>query len=800
MTSSLPPSSRDYYEDPPGLTQRAVAAIATLVPAPVSHLVHRTALSHNGKGRPNSRGRWWSPHRRLTLPNLLVLAWITVLYWGERLVFKSSVEGCAWEYWERWPSQASPHHLTLIADPQLVDPHTYPGRPWPLSTLTVAYTDQYLRRSYSLMNQKLEPDTIFFLGDLFDGGREWSTYGKEFKKSDEGGRMGWKRYGDRFWLHEYERFGRVFFDHQQLDTGSRRTRQEGRKVIASLPGNHDLGFGNGIQKSVRDRFNTYFGDGNRVDVIGNHTFVSVDSVSLSAQDQPGGDAEIWKPTVDFLEGAQAAKQKAVSRRLKEMKGLPRNRLFKHEVTHPHDLGRQQTEAEVEEEAAAGSGFPTILLTHVPLYRAPGTPCGPLRERSPPSAPGLENDEPNAIAVAAGYQYQNVLTPQISQDLVDKIGSVGHVFSGDDHDYCELVHLQYQPAVAIAISPRPAFRVPHNVDTDLAARFRALNGAASLPAIAAASKQNAAYLHDRDKEVAAQTSHVENEGQQANAENDQTLEELLEELGPEEQWTLNADDPKDVHRLLDEARQALSAESTQQEVRGQQEDNEKSQQGLAEGDGGEVGGGYVIVRHNEVHKADGHEEAIGREEDEIEEEADDYVAKVLAELDFEKKHGITEPGPGSDTGSDDGAENEQHGRARSPPARSQKKDTKAGDNAPLGLPSAPTSLPKPTADDLTRSTAFDDALTARLSALNLPSAPSFSPSKKPTKVIATEKKPGHADDEIDTWCIICCNDATVRCLGCEGDLYCAECWREGHVGREVGLEERGHRWTAYKAKS
>ncbi|KAL2353101.1 cell division control protein/putative DNA repair exonuclease [Cryomyces antarcticus] len=446
MTSSLPPSSRDYYEDPPGLTQRAVAAIATLVPAPVSHLVHRTALSHNGKGRPNSRGRWWSPHRRLTLPNLLVLAWITVLYWGERLVFKSSVEGCAWEYWERWPSQASPHHLTLIADPQLVDPHTYPGRPWPLSTLTVAYTDQYLRRSYSLMNQKLEPDTIFFLGDLFDGGREWSTYGKEFKKSDEGGRMGWKRYGDRFWLHEYERFGRVFFDHQQLDTGSRRTRQEGRKVIASLPGNHDLGFGNGIQKSVRDRFNTYFGDGNRVDVIGNHTFVSVDSVSLSAQDQPGGDAEIWKPTVDFLEGAQAAKQKAVSRRLKEMKGLPRNRLFKHEVTHPHDLGRQQTEAEVEEEAAAGSGFPTILLTHVPLYRAPGTPCGPLRERSPPSAPGLENDEPNAIAVAAGYQYQNVLTPQISQDLVDKIGSVGHVFSGDDHDYCELVHLQYQPAV------------------------------------------------------------------------------------------------------------------------------------------------------------------------------------------------------------------------------------------------------------------------------------------------------------------------------------------------------------------
>ncbi|TKA65748.1 hypothetical protein B0A49_05273 [Cryomyces minteri] len=344
------------------------------------------------------------------------------------------------------------------------------------------------------------------------------------------------------------------------------------------------------------------------------------------------------------------------------------------------------------------------------------------------------------------------------------------------------HISLDALPTIAVSPRPAFQVPQNVDTDLAARFRALNGAVSLPAVAAASRQKAAFQHDQDIEVLAQTSHVESDWQQVNAENDQTLEELLEELGPEEQWTLSADDPK--HQV----------------VREQQENNDKSQPGLGEGNGEGVGGGYVIVRHNEVHKADGQEEATGREEDEIEEEADDYVAKVLAELDFEKKHGITEPGPGSDTGSDDGAEDKQHGTAHSPPARSQKKDTKASDNVPLDLPSAPTSFPEPTADSLTRSTAFDDALTARLSALNLPSAPSFSPSKKPTKVIATKKNAGHTDDEIDTWCIICCNDATVRCLGCEGDLYCTECWREGHVGREVGLEERGHRWTAYKAKS
>src|SRR4051812_16183962 len=38
--------------------------------------------------------------------------------------------------------------------------------------------------------------------------------------------------------------------------------------------------------------------------------------------------------------------------------------------------------------------------------------------------------------------------------------------------------------------------------------------------------------------------------------DKTLEELLAELGSEDQWALNPDDPKDIQKLLDEARNAL----------------------------------------------------------------------------------------------------------------------------------------------------------------------------------------------------------------------------------------------------
>ena len=56
---------------------------------------------------------------------------------------------------------------------------------------------------------------------------------------------------------------------------------------------------------------------------------------------------------------------------------------------------------------------------------------------------------------------------------------------------------------------------------------------------------------------------------------------------------------------------------------------------------------------------------------------------------------------------------------------------------------------------------------------------------------------YSDDDVDSWCIICNEDATVKCLGCDGDLYCAECWHEGHMTREAGYEERGHKRVAYR---
>ena len=346
--------------------------------------------------------------------------------------------------------------MILIADPQIVDPHTYPGRPWPLSTLTVRHTDSYLRKSFQLLQSYLTPDAVIFLGDLFDGGREWSTAPStslETKSPDKR----WNKYGEKFWLREYGRFGRIFFEPWLRGNQAPRVGQPGRKLLSGLPGNHDLGFGLGIRLPVRRRFNAYFGDGNRVDVIGNHTFISLDTVSLSANGQhdpatgsQGADTEdgraqkIWDPTEMFLSTVKAEKDRMVNRELRLQAGLPEYEPQDHTVIDLND----HPSPDWNPPASPNTSIPTVLLTHVPLYRAPGTPCGPLRERYPLSqiaqsaGETLIKDDRNALPVEAGVQYQTVLTPAISDEIIEKIGNVGDVFSGDDHDYCEVIHRGY----------------------------------------------------------------------------------------------------------------------------------------------------------------------------------------------------------------------------------------------------------------------------------------------------------------------------------------------------------------------
>lgn len=348
------------------------------------------------------------------------------------------------------PTGATPHHLIFVADPQLIDPHSYPGRPWPLNPLTIAITDNYMRRAYTQLQEQLHPDTVFFLGDLFDGGREWKTSHGDFDdpqwnrrpKGEVGYAKKWKKkYGQEFWLREYIRFNELFVGSWNLGGSEAGPGQRARKLITSLPGNHDFGFGSEVKVPARDRFEAYFGDVNRVDVIANHTFVSVDTLSLSArtsEDRMIADlGNIYKPAEEFLDNVQLVKRKAVERELRRIRGENQEILQAHTVEEVNsaDFSNRPTSNPGEGKAE----LPTILLTHVPLYRPPGTSCGPMREHWPPANPPEAVDHRNAISVSKGYQYQNVLNEADSVDLVHKIGNVIHAFSGDDHDYCELTH-------------------------------------------------------------------------------------------------------------------------------------------------------------------------------------------------------------------------------------------------------------------------------------------------------------------------------------------------------------------------
>ncbi|CCK68145.1 putative lipid phosphatase CDC1 KNAG_0A04740 [Huiozyma naganishii CBS 8797] len=271
-------------------------------------------------------------------------AWGILINYYERIVVKRAMERCQWSRWEQWPDNAQSHKVGLFADPQIMDGYSYPGRSSVINYFTRVIIDHYHIRNWKYVQYYLNPDTNIFLGDLFDGGRNWD---------------------DDVWMEEYKRFRSIF------------PKKPNKKTITSLPGNHDIGFGETVIEPSFKRFSTFFGDTSSIHNVGNHSFVLLDTIALSATNNDN------------------------------VSSIPRQFLTDYsKMEHP---------------------YPRILLTHVPLWRdVSKQTCGSKRESD------------KLFPVQKGLQYQTVIDQAISQDILTQIAPK-YVFSGDDHDYCHIKH-------------------------------------------------------------------------------------------------------------------------------------------------------------------------------------------------------------------------------------------------------------------------------------------------------------------------------------------------------------------------
>lgn len=123
--------------------------------------------------------------------------------------------------------------------------------------------------------------------------------------------------------------------------------------------------------------------------------------------------------------------------------------------------------------------------------------------------------------------------------------------------------------------------------------------------------------------------------------------------------------------------------------------------------------------------------------------------------------------------------------------------------PFSLPSVPSQPPEeveePEVDDLT-SRLLSLRGIGPVDSFGLPSAPTFRPENRTTprqSVLQRNSRNKYSDSDQSAWCVVCLEDATVRCEGCDDDVYCSRCWKEMHVGVQAGYEERGHRWVKFE---
>ncbi|OTA06794.1 hypothetical protein A9Z42_0075570 [Trichoderma parareesei] len=256
--------------------------------------------------------------------------------------------------------------------------------------------------------------------------------------------------------------------------------------------------------------------------------------------------------------------------------------------------------------------------------------------------------------------------------------------------------------------------------------------------------------------------------------DQTLEELLGDVNPDG-TTPAQEEPSDeqVRALLEELSRAVPKD----------DDN--------------AGGNQEDDRARDSDDSDG-------------EQMQAQITDVIAQFQDEAAIDAARQSPKHDDDDDDVTASAQQNQDQEPD-----QDTQEDGDVDLALPSLPPNLDdlssfsphRPSTTTTTTAAKADaiDDITARIAALrapaaaeeedasfSLPSVPSSRPSAGDKPVRRLTSKTDYTDDDIDGWCTVCLDDATLQCLGCDDDPYCTRCWREMHVGPAAAFDDRSHK--------
>ena len=251
--------------------------------------------------------------------------------------------------------------------------------------------------------------------------------------------------------------------------------------------------------------------------------------------------------------------------------------------------------------------------------------------------------------------------------------------------------------------------------------------------------------------------------------EKTVEELLADLGPSEGWNVSKSEHDQIEALLRTANSALHEQPDLENIPDEEDEAHKPTSGRLPSVDVSV---LQPEPESDEEEREEPEKTKLEPRDDMNQEADDVLKRLMDEVMYEKEHGEGDDESANKDSADEGEEEA---------------------DPTWDLPAAP-SKELEDAPGVSASSNGDVDLAARFANLSLPSVPTVLKSDPKSQRAGTANK--FTEEEVDSWCIICNDDATLSCLGCDGDLYCTNCWMEGHRSEDAGYEERSHKAVQY----